>query len=441
MTASAVVEECELCQEVALGGTFATFTSLDCSEREAKKPFSRLIQRTTTVDVIAGLGGIIPGYVLLVPRQHVSSTGALGIAEVKHIYDLAWETAELIKAKYSCEVVLVEHGSSAEQQGNGGGSCITHSHIHLFPVKASADIGGFVHAESFRVRGYSQLIRLATSKKDYYYCARTPYEGYLLENPKLRSQHARQVWANLVREPDRWDWAVFPYLENCRSTTLGLRRDALNISTSGSQLGETIQAYTDSADWYAERTAEFPPNSSLPIEIKSLLQTTSGPVLDAGTGGGRDAQMFRAAGREVVGLDFCGALLERVDRSTGIHLVQGDTRSLPFADSTFGVVWCSAVLLHLDPHDTIQSMSELCRVLTSEGVAQISIKGGQGHSLEPIKGGAGRRHYFYYEPSDLLSFAHVAGFDVIREWTVEEADFADTTQRWIKILARKGRAE
>jgi SAM-dependent methyltransferase/diadenosine tetraphosphate (Ap4A) HIT family hydrolase len=429
------VADCELCNEVVLAGTHATSAS---EILPSDRPFSRLIRRTTIVDIIAGLGSVIPGYVLLVPRRHVASCGELHESEIRHIYDVAWEVAAAVRSNYDCEVAVIEHGSSGDPE-RFGRACITHSHIHIFPLPRGRTMADLVPTGSIRVSGYSGLLRLAASCNNYYYCANMPYDGYLLAEPHLPSQYARRRWAALLGRPEEWDWAVFPFIENCRKTALTLRSDT--ILPVGSDLAETLRAYADSADWYAERTSTFPPGSSLPHEIDTLSRLTSGPVLDAGSGPGRDAQRFRASGSQVIALDASEPLLQRMSQSSrsAISRVLGDVRALPFANETFGAIWCSAVLLHLDASNVAMALREFWRVLRPDGLAQISVKAGHGHTVEPVKGGIGRRHFYFYEMEELVDLVCTAGFRTVSCWTEAETDFGDNVQTWNKVLIERNR--
>jgi len=106
---SVAARQCDLCQEIDLGGTAVTGT---CSGNEQETGYSRLIRRTSVVDVLAGLGSVIPGYVLLMPRRHVRSIGELTIPEISHVFDAAWRMADQVARVFGGSVVLVEHGSS-----------------------------------------------------------------------------------------------------------------------------------------------------------------------------------------------------------------------------------------------------------------------------------------------------------------------------------------
>lgn len=81
-------------------------------------------------------------------------------------------------------------------------------------------------------------------------------------------------------------------------------------------------------------------------------------LLDAGCGTGRRLRGCDAAIR--VGLDACSEMLAAGEPVTGVELVRGDVREMPFARAAFDVLWCRLVLGHLPAID--RAYAELARV-------------------------------------------------------------------------------
>jgi len=420
-----------LCQEIDLGGTAVTGT---CSGNEQETGYSRLIRRTSVVDVLAGLGSVIPGYVLLMPRRHVRSIGELTIPEISHVFDAAWRMADQVARVFGGSVVLVEHGSSGHEHGPSG-ACIDHAHIHLFPLDAGINPSLFEVPGARAVDDLAELSTLARLRKNYYYYTSNRTRGYLAVEPKLRSQQARRTWATAVGRPYEWDWALFPFFPNAQLTAMRLRQDELSFDA---ELNETLSAYDAAADWYASHTSTFPEKSSLRTEMDWLADNTDGAILDAGAGGGRDAAYLADLERPVIALDASKPLLDHVPPRKNISTVVGDVRNMQLATASIGAVWCSAVLLHLGREDVLRSLREFFRVLRRGGLAEVSVKEGNGHASSTMPGYPRfRRHFFFYEADDLKQLARRAGLEVVKTWTEEEVDSALVVQRWVKVLLQK----
>jgi ubiquinone/menaquinone biosynthesis C-methylase UbiE len=93
-----------------------------------------------------------------------------------------------------------------------------------------------------------------------------------------------------------------------------------------------------------------------------------GPVLDVGCGTGRLANDFKQAGYAVYGLDLSVGMLGVMRREHGILGSCGNSYQLPFADGSFGVVICVAVLHHVvDPEPVAHTIREMVRVTRPGG--------------------------------------------------------------------------
>jgi ubiquinone/menaquinone biosynthesis C-methylase UbiE/diadenosine tetraphosphate (Ap4A) HIT family hydrolase len=440
MIASSVSPQiCDLCREVLLGGTAVTGAYLEPTGIE---PYSRLIFRTSVVDVLAGLGSMVPGYVLLLPRRHVRSMGELAVPEMTHVFELAWRMRDRISEVFGGDVVLVEHGSSGHHR-SASGACIDHAHIHLFPLSPGADPGQFMVPNSHPISGISELSSIAQLGKNYYFCAFGRFAGYVAVEPRLESQQARRVWAEALGMRDEWDWAAFPFLTNAHVTTTKLRPGDSSPGGAGftlddDELGETLRAYDEAADWYAACTSAFPETSSLRDEMSWLAAHSDGPILDAGSGAGRDAAYLAKFHRTVIALDASAPLLSHVPKRKNISNVVGDVRRLLLDNDSIGAIWCSAVLLHLRRDDVLSALREFFRVLKPEGLAEVSVKEGTGQASSPMPDHPWlRRHFFFYEGEELNELARRAGLKVEKTWTEDEMDSSQVVQRWVKLRLRK----
>ena len=137
---------------------------------------------------------------------------------------------------------------------------------------------------------------------------------------------------------------------------------------------------------------------------EELILTLTAPVavkkvLDVGRGDGVLSVTLARQGANVTGVDVDRSMLEAArDRARGAHAdatyIEGNARSLPFADGTFDVVVAITVLCFVP--DAGSAVSEMARVLRPGGRLVIGELGR--HSLWTAKRGA-----IYYPPCNLCA--------------------------------------
>jgi len=117
-------------------------------------------------------------------------------------------------------------------------------------------------------------------------------------------------------------------------------------------------------------------------------------ILDAGCGGGRNLIYLMRLGADVYGVDKDPAAIEEINKLTQLLKFDGtdrfrvsDISSLPFEDSNFGTIICSAVLHFATNKDHFQNMVfEMWRVLKPGGilVARLSSTIGISNQVFPL---------------------------------------------------------
>jgi ubiquinone/menaquinone biosynthesis C-methylase UbiE len=101
--------------------------------------------------------------------------------------------------------------------------------------------------------------------------------------------------------------------------------------------------------------------------FRSQLNGHEKIVLDFGCGPGRfTVQLAEMIHGEAIGLDPMRELLRRGPKNPNVNYLYVRSKTLPFADSSFDVIWCCLVMGGIaQPEETI---FELCRVLRPRGL-------------------------------------------------------------------------
>ncbi len=107
-----------------------------------------------------------------------------------------------------------------------------------------------------------------------------------------------------------------------------------------------------------------------------LIETAAIPeiprILDVGCGSGTLALLIakRFPDSQIVGYDADPRILvqaKRKDRGRRVTWIVGRSTSLPFATSSFDGVFCTLLLHHLTPAETLQTLQEMRRILRPSG--------------------------------------------------------------------------
>ena len=167
---------------------------------------SRILFETENFAVFPTVGQIVEGYLLIMPKTHVSAISNLEknlLDELEYVYS---EVRTILKEHYS-EPIFFEHGvCRSEYEFNG--SCIDHAHIHavLAPVNISDEL-----KKEFKYTKINSISDLGNyNGTNYLYVNDISGDKLILEANNIRSQHIRYLIADALKTPEKGDWYLYP---------------------------------------------------------------------------------------------------------------------------------------------------------------------------------------------------------------------------------------
>jgi SAM-dependent methyltransferase len=161
------------------------------------------------------------------------------------------------------------------------------------------------------------------------------------------------------------------------------------------------------------------------VEATRAAGDRARPVVEIGTGPGRDALVLAAAGLDVIGVDVSPGHAARAASRGVERMVVASARALPFASGSIGALWSMSTLMHIPDAAIEQAMREIGRVLAPGAIVAIGVWGGP--DVEHLSGGPdgspGPRRLFSRrsEPRWRSLLELVGRIDVFEVWRDEAA--------------------
>jgi len=188
----------------------------------------RVIHETPNFFVSTALGPMgIPGYLLIISRDHVFGSGELPSNTFGELDDLLSQTRARIQETYRKQSTMFEHGPGVGKCGWGG--CIDHMHLHVIPGVEITNpfaidlMSRIDQKEQFyrvdRIEGFKRTADIWDAQKTSYVMLE-PYDQRRLVaevNFPGQSQWLRRLTANEIGSK-RWNWRFHPDKERAMQT-------------------------------------------------------------------------------------------------------------------------------------------------------------------------------------------------------------------------------
>ena len=170
-------------------------------------------------------GSILPGYLLLIPRDHFLAMSCVPERMLKPLDELTGLVRRFHAESGLGETTMFEHGSCAEH--NRAGGCIAHAHWHIVPAKFPFPFP----LNAYRsYRDFYELWKDGAVKRPYQLMINETgrchvHLGDSFSNGRqVPSQFFRRHLAQAVGVPEQWDFHLNCHQENVAQTIKFFRR-------------------------------------------------------------------------------------------------------------------------------------------------------------------------------------------------------------------------
>ena len=173
-----------------------------------KSWFDRELLTTDDFAIVPAVGALMPGYLMLLTRDHYPSMAVLPGELWPCLGELMDQVADVCETVFKSPALIFEHGAVGEASLSAGG-CIDHAHFQVMPTRLEFFEAVSKDLDLRPIRNLEKLRLFATASAPYFYLRRQDGKQFVSLTPGLPSQFARQVVARMLGSPDRWDYGLF----------------------------------------------------------------------------------------------------------------------------------------------------------------------------------------------------------------------------------------
>jgi ATP adenylyltransferase len=212
---------CELCNQFSV--------------KAGRDPWNEPLIASEHFMVIPSLGALVEGWVLIVPKEHYISMGALPTELQKEFDEIELKARHVLKTSYQKPIVAFEHGPSAAKHGTGCG--VDHAHLHLVPT--DCDLFSYVRpfvspSLEWKICTRECLAAAYSAGMDYLFLQHEGEAPLMATAQDFGSQVFRKALSSFLGMENQFSWREYPRYAIVKQTILTLTnmRDEKILSES-----------------------------------------------------------------------------------------------------------------------------------------------------------------------------------------------------------------
>jgi diadenosine tetraphosphate (Ap4A) HIT family hydrolase len=174
---------------------------------------------SSSLTVVPSVGALVEGWLLIVPKTHAISSGALPKHLARDLYTMTRFVYESVSFIYGTACIF-EHGAVA--RGRAVGCGVDHAHVHVAPVECDlvAAVSPLSPTEvRWRDADMVESCREAfEAGDDYLYVEQALSQGKIAQGPLFGSQLFRRAIAANAGVEEQFNWRDFPQIPTVEAT-------------------------------------------------------------------------------------------------------------------------------------------------------------------------------------------------------------------------------
>ncbi len=178
----------------------------------ADLPENQIIDQSEHFYAKAALGHFVPGYTLIVPKDHWICYAEVPVELYMELDGFLSHVKRKLRAVTGKSIMVFEHGPM--NRIYSAGACIEHAHLHLLPVSNHLLKPLRATFTFRRLQSRSQIVQHHGRRTQYVYMETPAGIHCFSEVTKiLPTQYIRRVACSTLGLPHLWDWRKSPLRE------------------------------------------------------------------------------------------------------------------------------------------------------------------------------------------------------------------------------------
>lgn len=194
------------------------------------------------------------------------------------------------------------------------------------------------------------------------------------------------------------------------------------------KVNSTINYYNNNAKEFCEGTLLADMSLCRNMFLKYMV--SSGHILDAGCGSGRDSKEFKELGYEVTAFDaseeICRFATEYLGQEVQCRRLEDVTE-----ENCYDGIWASASLLHVAKKDLPNVLARLKRALKEDGILYASFKYGENEKMR------GERSFSDFTEEQAKKLFLENGFEILEFALTGDVREGRADEMWCNVVVRK----
>lgn len=173
-----------------------------------------IIEETDNFLIVPTKGALVVGYLLVVPKQHVTSMNELKDFQKQELLNIIKKYREKFYAIFGKHPIVFEHGTSRNDSKNSASS-ITHAHYHIVNhnFKNESKI-----INQLKLRNVDEISFYKNNEKSYISYISSDFKFYITYNFEGKSQQMRIFIAEDLSIENEYNWKISNFENNIIET-------------------------------------------------------------------------------------------------------------------------------------------------------------------------------------------------------------------------------